>query len=326
MRALVMTAASDDAGQTSVVEQPLPRPGPREVSIDVAHAGVNFLDVMARRGDPGYAASWPYLPGLEVAGRIREVGADVDDLAPGQRVAAFTGGGGYAEIALAPGASTVPLPDTVATDVAAGAPLMLSTAMLLLTDVGHLRTGDTLLMHSAAGGLGSAVAQLARVLGAGKLIGTVGSPDKIESALAAGWDAVLARDDAGADALRAAAGGPIDVILDPLGTRMLDLDLDVAAPGARIALFGNPAGGVPAPLPPLGRLIGGNVALAGFSISRIVATAPHLASRALHDVLDLVGDGRLTVPVSVVDGLDEVPALHDQLAAGRGVGKYVVAL
>jgi NADPH:quinone reductase len=326
MRAIVMSEPSPGPDRTTVRELPEPRPGPGQVGIEVAHAGVNFLDVMARRGDPGYAPAWPHVPGLEVAGRVREVGPGVRGLAVGQRVAAFTRGGGFAEVAVAEAALAVPVPDAVPTEHAAAAPLMLTSAWLLVAEVAPVRAGDAVLMHSAAGGIGSAVAQLVPVLGGGPRIGTVGRPDKVPAALDAGWDVVLARAEVTAEKVRAAAGRGIDVVLDPLGTSMVDLDLEVAAPGARIALFGNPAGGVPEPLPPLGRLIGGNVGLAGFSISRLTATAPQRAADALARVLDLLADGRLAPAVTVVDRLDDLPAAHQRLAARDSVGKYVVAV
>jgi NADPH:quinone reductase len=326
MRAIVMSEPSPGSDRTAVRDLPEPRPGPGQVSIEVAHAGINFLDVMARRGDPGYAPGWPYGPGLEVAGRVREIGPGVSGLAAGQRVAAFTRGGGFAEVAVAEAALVVPLPDAVPTAHAAAAPLMLTSAWLLVTAVAPVRAGDTVLMHSAAGGIGSAVAQLVPVLGGGLRIGTVGRPEKVPAALDAGWDVALPRAEATAEKVRAAAGGGIDVVLDPLGTSMVELDLEVAAPGARIALFGNPGGGAPDPLPPLGRLIGGNVGLAGFSISRLTAAAPQRAADALGRVLDLLADGRLAPAVTVVDRLDDLPAVHDRLAGGDGVGKYVVAV
>src|SRR5207248_2556803 len=162
----------------SVADIDEPQPGPGQVAIDVAYAGVNFIDVMARRGDPGYASAWPYVPGLEVAGTIRSVGAGVRDLHAGERVAAFTPGGGMAEVA---------------------------------------------------------------------------------AGLAGGWDKGFVRDAGLAEAVRQVAPDGVDVILDPVGTALLDLDLSIAAPGGRVVLFGNAAGGTQAPLPPAGRLIGGNV-------------------------------------------------------------------
>src|SRR5690348_6641328 len=173
MKAVIMTAPAMDGSTTSVADIDEPRPGPGQVAIDVAYAGVNFIDVMARRGDPGYASSWPYVAGLEVAGTILETGPGVTGLEPGQRVAAFTRGGGLAEIAVADAALIVPVPDAVALRAAAAAPLMLSTAWLLLAEVTRVRHGESLLMHSASGGIGSAVAQLAPQFGARVSIGTV---------------------------------------------------------------------------------------------------------------------------------------------------------
>lgn len=326
MRALVMTEPCEGLDRTEVRSTPEPRPSAGEVSIDVAFSGINFMDVMARRGDPGYAAAWPYMPGLEVSGTVRDVGTDVTGLALGQRVATFTRGGGLAEIALADAQLVVPLPDEVPFPIAAAAPLMLSTALLLLTDVARFRAGETVLMHSASGGVGTAIAQLVPALGGGRRIGTVGREDKVADAKRSGWDVVLVRDDDLAASVRDATGGGVDVILDPSGTSLLDIDLDICAPGARIALFGNPSGGQPAPLPPLGRLIGGNVALAGFSMSRLTATAPGRAADALRRVVDLLALGTLSIPVTVVGSLDEVPATHQLLADGRGSGKYVAAV
>ena len=120
-----------------MVEIAVPEPGPGQVSIDIRHAGVNFKDIMARRGDPGYATHWPFVPGLEIAGSVRSVGRGVSDLKVGQAVAAFTGAGGLAEVAVAERALVVPVPDGVTLDVAAATPGALVTATLLLEDLGR---------------------------------------------------------------------------------------------------------------------------------------------------------------------------------------------
>jgi NADPH2:quinone reductase len=326
MQAVVMSGPSIGSELTTVEEIPEPVPGAGQVSIDVVNAGINFIDVMARRGDPGYASAWPYVPGLEVAGTVRELGTDVPSLAVGQRVAAFTRGGGLAGVAVTDASLVVPLPDTVPFTVAAAAPLMLSTALLLLADVARVRPGESVLMHSAGGGVGGAVAQLVPVLGGGTRIGTVSRPDKVDQARLAGWEPVLVRGEGLADRVRAATGGGTDIILDPLGTALLDTDLEMAAPGGRIVLFGNPGGGPPAPLPPLGRLIAGNVSLAGFSMSRLTAVAPERAAGALRRVVDLLADGALNVAVAGVSSLDEVAAVHQRLADGQSTGKYVVSV
>ncbi|KAB8188422.1 zinc-binding dehydrogenase [Nonomuraea phyllanthi] len=324
MRALVMTAPSDGTDRTDVEEIAEPRPGEGQVSIDVTYAGVNFMDVMARRGDPGYASSWPYVPGLEVAGTVRELGAGVSGLAVGQRVVAFTAGGGFAEVAIARAALTVPVPDEISLLTAAGTPMVFSTALLLLTDAARLSSGESVLVHSAGGGVGSALAQLVPALGGGLLIGTVGRPDKTDSARQSGYDIALARGADLVDSVRAATkGNGVNVVLDPLGTSLVDVDLDITAPGGRIVLFGNAGGGQPAPLPPLGKLIGGNVAIGGFSITSLSRSAPERVAAALRRVLELISAGRLDVAVTDIGSLAGVPAVHQLLADGRGSGKYV---
>jgi NADPH:quinone reductase len=327
MYALIMTGPSQGADRTEIREVKEPRPGPGEVTIDVAYAGINFLDVMARRGDAGYVTAWPYAPGLEVSGTVRETGPDVTGLAAGQEVAAFTAGGGLAEVVLARAGLVVPVPGQVPSPVAAAAPLMLTTALLLLQDAASFRPGKTVLVHSASGGVGSAVAQLVPLLGGGLRIGTVGRPGKVTSALRGGYDVAIARGEDLAEAIRAATDGAgADIVLDPLGTTMLETDLAVTAPGGRIVLFGNAGGGEQAPLPPAGRLIGGNLAIGGFSISRLWATAPHRASAGLRRVLDLITEDRLDIAITEVGSLADVPAVHQLLAEGCGDGKYVARL
>ncbi len=322
-----MTAPSEGSDRTEVGEIVEPRPGDGEVSIDVTYAGVNFMDVMARRGDPGYASSWPYVPGLEVVGTVRELGAGVSGLAVGQRVVAFTAGGGFAEVAIARAALTVPVPDEIPLLTAAGTPMVFSTALLLLTDAARLASAESVLVHSASGGVGSALAQLVPALGGGLLIGTVGRPDKVDAARQGGYDIALAR---GADLVdlvhTATEGNGVDVILDPLGTSLIDVDLAITAPGGRIVLFGNAGGGQPAPLPPLGKLIGGNVSIGGFSITSLSRSAPKRVAAALRRVLDLISAGRLDVAVTDIGSLTNVPAIHQLLADGRGSGKYVARI
>ncbi|MFF2545889.1 zinc-binding alcohol dehydrogenase family protein [Kitasatospora sp. NPDC058063] len=324
MRALVMTAPGG-AENSRVQEIAAPHPGPGQVAIDVAYAGLNFVDVMTRRGDAAYAADWPYRPGKEVSGTVRALGAGVTGLAVGDRVVAAPVGAGLAEVVVAEAALTVPLPDGVALREAAAVPLGLATSVLLLTDAGRFTAGDTVLVHSAGGGIGNAVARLVPLLGGGRLIGTVGRPEKAAAAIASGYDHALARTDEAAEAIRATTGGRgVDLVLDPLGTAALDLDLAVAAPGARIVLFGNAGGGTVADLPPLGRLMAGNLTVTGFSHRGLAATAPERLARAIRRALDLLADGGLELPVTELPGLDAVPAAHDAMQDGLATGKYVV--
>ncbi|MFF7993716.1 zinc-binding alcohol dehydrogenase family protein [Kitasatospora xanthocidica] len=324
MRALVMTAPGG-AENSQIREVEAPRPGPGQVAIDVAYAGLNFVDVMTRRGDAAYTGDWPYRPGKEVSGTVRELGEGVTGLTVGDRVVAAPVGAGLAEVVVAEAVLTVPLPDGVGLREAAAVPLGLATALLLLTDAGHFAAGDTVLVHSAGGGIGHALAQLVPLLGGGRLIGTVGRPEKAGAALATGYHHAFARDEALAEAIRTATDGRgVDLVLDPLGTEALDLDLAVAAPGARIVLFGNAGGGAVADLPPLGRLMMGNLTVTGFSHRGLAATAPERLARAIRRVVELLADGGLELPVTELPDLAAVPAAHDAMEERRATGKYVV--
>ncbi|MFI1568998.1 zinc-binding alcohol dehydrogenase family protein [Streptomyces sp. NPDC020490] len=326
MEALIMTAPGG-AENTKITEVDVPAPGAGEVSIDVAWAGLNFIDVMARRGDPGYTAGWPHRPGLEVAGFVREVGQDVTGINVGDRVAAVCSGGGLAGTAVASAAVTVLVPDEIPLQTAAAVPLGLATSLLLLTHAGRFTAGTSVLVHSAAGGIGSAIAGLVPLLGGGQLIGTVGSADKAHAAVEAGYETVLLRDDNLEGGILAATGGRgVNLILDPLGTTCLGLDLEVAAPGGRIVLFGNATGGAMADLPPVGSLIRGNLAISGFSHRGLTADAPKDVARSIRQMLEFLASGRFGFPVTELKSLHDVSDAYDLLATGRGTGKYVAAV
>jgi NADPH:quinone reductase len=327
VQALCITIPSPDAATSRVVELDTPVPGPGQLAVEVKYAGINFIDVMARRGDPGYATDWPYIPGLEVAGIVTGLGDGVEGHRIGDRVAALTnGGGGLAETVVVNDTLAVKVPDSVPLHVAAAVPLMLSSAVMLVEQVAHVGAGESVLLHSASGGIGTVVAQVAKAAGSGLLVGTVGSENKIAAALAAGWDHVVVRDDQAAGKIREAVPDGVDVILDPTGTLSLDLDLEVSRPGTRVVLFGNPSGGAPAPLPPLGRFIGANLTVSGFSMSGYRRQRPLIPAAALARSLQLLASNQVALDVTVIDELVEAPATHDLLAARKGVGKYVIQL
>lgn len=327
MRALLIDGPAPDTSTTHVGELPIPEPGPGQVRIRVTHAGVNFKDVMARRGDPGYVRAWPFVPGLEVAGFVHATGAEVDVLTIGQPVVAFTGDAGLAEFAVADAHLTVPLPDGIAPGSAAAAPGAPLTAALLINELGHLQPGETIVVHSASGGVGHAAAQFARLAGAGAVIGTVGDASRIEAAQRNGYHPAVVRSPEFPATVRAATDDRgADLILDPQGTAALDLDLEAAGAGARIILFGNAPGAPFDPLPPLAQLMGGVVSLTGFSLAALAAKAPERVGATLRRVLGHLSSGDLTLDVTVLDGLDTVADAQQALADGRGATKYVAQI
>jgi NADPH2:quinone reductase len=324
MRAVLFDEPAPDVSTTRVGEMDMPTPGSGEVVIRVSYAGVNFKDVMARRGDPGYVRAWPFIPGLEVAGTVQAIGENVHALAVGQPVVALTGEAGLAEFAAADARLTVPLPAGATPSQAAGVAGAPLTAALLVNDFGHLQAGESVLVHSAAGAVGHAVAQFARLAGAALLIGTVGHASRIEAAQRNGYDPVLVRGSELAATVGAAAVEGVDLILDPQGTATLDLDLQVASPGARIVVFGNATGTPLGPLPALGQLMGANISLRGFSLAALAAKAPARLATTLTSVLDQLADGSISVDVTVLDGLEAAADAQQALAEGRGDTKYVI--
>lgn len=193
MRAVVIPRFGESE-VLEVREMPTPQPGPGQVAINVAFAGVNYAEVLYRRGVVGVPL--PFVPGIEVSGYVRAVGEGVTTLSLGQPVAALTivDSGGYAEVVLASAAFTFPLDDldgTIDLATAAAFSSNTTTAYLLLSTSARLNTGESVLVHAAAGGVGSALGQMARNLGAGRVLGTVGTPDKVAYAQSLGYDHVL---------------------------------------------------------------------------------------------------------------------------------------
>jgi NADPH2:quinone reductase len=323
VKAVVFEGPATDTSKTRVSEIALPHPGPGSVAISVSHAGINFKDVMSRRGDPGYITGWPHIPGIEVAGTITELGPGVDAFAPGQPVVAVMNSGGLAEVAIAQAALTVPIPHGLHPAAAAAAPGAFVTAWLL-ADLSNFTAGDTVLVHSAAGAVGAAIAQIAKLRGVDRLIGTVGNHDRIEAALHHGYDIALVRDEQLLAALTDACPDGINVILDPQGTQMLPIDLDLAAQAGRVIIFGNAPGTPLAALPSLPVLFARNLFIGAFSLQALSTKAPSRVSAALANVLALAANHDLQIHPTVLLGLTAAPGAQQILADGNQAGKYII--
>ncbi|MFF4572077.1 zinc-binding alcohol dehydrogenase family protein [Streptomyces sp. NPDC001410] len=298
-----------------------PEPGPGQVSIDVAYTGVNFADLKARA--EGYRVPrLPYVPGLEVSGRIRALGAGVTGLAVGQEVAALTEGGAYAEVAVADTTTVFPLPAGVDLRTAATLPTVLPTAYALIHTVGRLQPGESVLVQGAAGGVGTVAGQLARAAGAGTVYGVVSSAAKAAYAKEHGYDEVFAG--AFQDPVRHATGGRgVDLVLDPVGGDTLRAGLASLAPFGRLVSFGNAGSAEPwtvgqPELYPLG------ISVSGFSILTLARTAPAELRRLSEQAFAKAVDGTVSLPVTAEFALEEAAEAHRLMGSRTSTGKLLL--
>ncbi len=302
-----------------------PVPGPGEISIDVAHAGANYAEVLYRKG--AVDVPLPYVPGIEVSGRIRALGERVTGLRVGQLVAALTiiDGGGYAEIAVADAHLVAPLPDDVDDDTlarVAGVPSNSTTATLVMA-VAHLTEGETVLIHGAAGGVGSQLGQVAKRLGAARVIGTVGRPEKIDKAAAFGYDTVVLRDDLADRAEFLTDGRGFEVIIDPVGGPIRRTSIGLLSGGGRLVAMGNASGADPIHVDTNDLWFAGTAVL-GFNLAALANTHAERVGDALRTAItDVLGD-RLHVPITERLPLTDASQVHRQIESGKTIGKLIL--
>lgn len=309
------------------VDLPVPEPGPGEVAVDVAFAGVNYVDVMFRRGDVG--AALPLVPGVEVSGRVRALGEGVEGLRVGQPVAASTPttAGGYAEVVVAPAPLAFPLDgEGVAVDLAtaAASQATIVPAYLAVSEVAQLREGEDVLVHGAAGGLGGVLGRVARALGAGRVFGAVSTPRKAGYARTLGYDEVLLNEGFVEGVARLTGGRGADVILDGVGGDVRARSLDALAPLGRLVVMGNASNAPDVPQSSLG-LWFSNKAVLGCGFGPLWAAEPEGAARVAREAMErLVLRGEVTGDVTDVLGLEEAAEAHRRVEGRAVTGKLVL--
>ncbi|MFF3849322.1 zinc-binding alcohol dehydrogenase family protein [Streptomyces sp. NPDC002328] len=307
-----------------VTEVETPEPGAGQVTIDVAYAGVNFADLKAR-GEGYRVDSLPYRPGLEVSGRIRAVGDGVEGMRPGQEVSALVAGGAYAEVVVAEAATVFRLPEGLDLRTAATLPTVLPTAHALLHEVGRLRAGETVLVHGAAGGVGTAAGQLARAAGAGAVYGVVSTTAKAEHALKHGYDEVFTSDTFAEDVRRATAGKGVDLILDPVGGDTLRRGLDALAVFGRLVSFGNAGGEEPWHVGQP-ELYARGRSVAGFSVLALAQSAPDALRSLAERAFRTVTDGTVNLPVTAEFALEDAAEAHELMGSRTSTGKLLLRI
>jgi NADPH2:quinone reductase len=317
MRALQITELSGPASALALADVPEPEPGDG-VLVDVHAAGVSFPEVLQTRGDYQLKPPLPFVPGSEVAGVVRSAPAG-SGLSPGDSVAAFCMLGGFAEVAVAPAFLTFALPDGL--DFAQGAALILNyhTAYFSLAMRGRLREGETVLVHGAAGGVGTAALQIARGLGA-RTIAVVSDDDKEQVARGAGADEVLRSDGAWKDAAKELGGA--DVVLDPVGGDRFTDSLRSLREGGRLVVVGFTGGAIPEVK--VNRLLLNNTEVIGAGWGAYAMGKPEVNREIGAAVARLAAEGAVRPVVGARFPLERAAEALELIDGRRATGKVVL--
>jgi NADPH2:quinone reductase len=304
-----------------IAELPKPEVQPGTVLIKVRAAGINFADTLFRQGQYLIQPQLPDTPGFEASGEIEAVGAGVPNFKPGQRVAAM-GSKMYAEYALAPASQVIAIPNSITFEHAAAFPAQVLTAWHLLYTAHETKPGQTVLVHSAAGGVGIAAVQIAKAAGA-RVIGTVSNASKAALIKEYGADDAIdyVANDFAVEANRITGGRGVDLILDAVGATTLDKGLTCLAPFGHLILYGR-AGGQPEPLNLL-TLFQKSAKVSAFTLYT-VAGLPDLASRGIEDSFRLIAEGKLKLLVGKSFPLAQAVDAHQFMESRQSTGKLLL--
>jgi NADPH:quinone reductase len=307
----------DEFGAADVLkltDVPPPEPGEDELLIRVTRAGVNFADTHSRENSYVQRFELPLVPGNEVAGTTED----------GRRVVAMLdGSGGYAEYAVAPRATTFPIPDGLDEGIALALLIQGLTAWHILRTSARLREGESVVVHSAAGGVGSLAVQLAEPFGAGRVIATASSDDKRRLALELGADAAV---DVGAEDLSGAlveanGGRELDVVLEMSGGRVFDESLKALAPFGRLVVYGIASREQREVR--TGHLMRKSKAVVGFYLGHCLGRR-ELMEEPLRDLFERAGRGELRPRMGETYPLSEARRAHEELQSRRTTGKLLL--
>lgn len=323
MKAILVT----EFGETEflkLMDVPVPEIGANEVLIKVIKTSVNFADIKSRYGKKG--ARLPFIPGLDAAGYIVDVGANVKDLHKGDRVIAFPRGGTYAEFAVASEQLVFKIPEELDFATAAAAPIVSFLSHRLLKDVARIQAGESVLVHAAAGGVGTTASQLARLMGAGKVFGTVGSQDKMALAMESGADHVLCyqEEDFAARVNELTNGAGVDIVLDSISGTVTEKSLECLAPYGRLVHFGNSSGET------------GNFktidlhsscrSVLGFSLGTTRKLRPHLMKETADEVIPYLASKKIDIKIGHEFLLSDAAKAHELMENRLNKGKIVLSV
>jgi NADPH:quinone reductase len=310
----------DGPAAVEVVDVDEPVPGPDQVLIDVEVAGVSFPEVLQSRGAYQLKPDLPFVPGSEVAGVVRSA-PDGAAVRAGQRVAAFPGLGGFSQVVAVPQDVVFPLPDRLSFAAGAALPMNYLTVHFGLTRRGQLRSGDTVLVHGAAGGVGTAAVQLAAALGA-RVLAVTSSEEKGEVARAAGaHEVVLA--DGFRDRVKALTDGRgVDLVVDPVGGDRFTDSLRSLAQEGRLLVIGFTGGEIPTVK--VNRLLLNNLSVVGVGWGAFWTSRPGYLQEQWAELLPLLEAGTLDPVLGTTHPLEDAAAALLELDERRAAGKVLL--
>ncbi|MFB5677645.1 zinc-binding alcohol dehydrogenase family protein [Paenibacillus terreus] len=328
MKSIVIERAGG-AEVLQIKEMPDLAPRYGEMIVDVAYAGVGLVDILIRKGEFTELFPFPVIPGLEVSGYVRSIGEGVQGFRIGQPVASMKllELGGYATQARVTPQLTVPL-DELGGDVkmpeAAASIVNLTTAYMAVKHVNRMKEGDTVLVHAAAGGLGSFLGQIAKRFGAGTVLGTVGSSDKIRLAASLGYDELLLRTDF-VDVTKQIVGMQgVDAVFDPVGGETRAHSLELLKPLGQMIALGNASGGEL--MHATNDIWLGNMNIAGFNLGAYAVYNPDSVGQAAREALQLLASGDVRSEVYGIYPMEYASDAHRLLESRQTSGKLVLQM
>lgn len=297
-----------------------PERAPGEVLVEVHAAGVAYPDVLQSRGEYQLRIPLPFTVGCEFAGRVVEADED-SGFAPGDRVIGVAGSGAFADYVVTPADRVVPLPDQVDFVAAAAMPINVFSADFALVERGRLQPGETVLIHGAAGGLGIALTQQAKLHGA-RVIAVVSTPEKAELARRVGADETISPYDFLSETRRLTGGRGVDMVLDPVGGERFTDSLRALAPRGRLLVLGFTGGSIPTVR--VNRLLLTNTTIIGVAWEGLMPVSSVSLPEQWGRLAEHVLDGALTPVISEVVSFEHAPDAVAELDERRATGKIVV--
>lgn len=324
MRAVICREFKD-IDDLAIGEMPTPELTPDGVRVGIKAAGLNFPDVLMIQGKYQVKPPTPFVPGMEGAGTILEVGAEVRGIKPGDRVLGFGGGGWFAEQRIMPGGLVQKIPDSMPFEIAAGFPVVYGTSYYALVERGRMEQGETLLVHGASGGVGMTAVELGLSLGA-TVIGTGGSDEKLKAVTALGAKHVVnySREPIRERVLELTQGRGADVIYDAVGGDCTEASMRCIARNGRLLIIGFTSGRIPTVKTNLPLLK--ECAVIGVAFRRFGLEQPEAHRAVIAKVLDMFAAGQLKPHVSATYPLDRVKDAMRALMARQVVGKLVLTV